>query len=106
MSLSQNTVDMFVRGQACGVRLVQGAWWTAGPEVFGSVLTAGAAAGPSCVLWTTDPTAVTAGRLRVQQKHRSVTLTLMAEAQLGSRVSTKAETLQLDLLEPSLQMRS
>lgn len=67
MGLSQDTVDRFIQGQACGVRLVQGTMWTGGPEVFGSVLTARAAAGPSCVLWTTDPTAVTAGGLRVQQ---------------------------------------
>lgn len=41
--------------------------WTAGPEVFGSVLTARAAAGPSCMLWTTDPAAVTAEGLRIQK---------------------------------------
>lgn len=82
MSLSQDTVDMCIRGQDCGVGLIQRTIWTAGPEVFGSILTARAAADPSCVLWTTNSAAVTAGGLRVQQKHRSFTLTVMAETQL------------------------
>lgn len=71
MRLSQDLVDMLVRAQAAEASLVRGAERTAGPEggegcqIVGSILAAGAAAAPSRMLRTTDPTAVTAGGLRL-----------------------------------------